>query len=218
MERKLYSLRNGLNKARKRKGMRQEDLAREIGVILKTVMNWEQGIVNPDLETMIILSKMLDCDLDYLTGRLEETTHDIHFVHEFTGLSEAAISKIRNPALNNPIGKTLSHMIESERFGNLITTYRIFLDFLSKIQVSDLERQTDYELNEDNVILGRNEAANHFKQEVSIAMIHLCEDDYTQQMQKVIQDIPGSFTMSMESGKIKLELEEELLPDEEEHE
>ena len=49
MEKKLYSVR-GLGKARKRKGLTQAQLTGEMGVILKTVRNWEQGIANPDLK------------------------------------------------------------------------------------------------------------------------------------------------------------------------
>lgn len=204
MEKKLYSLRGGLKKARKRKGIKQSDLADLMGVTLKTVMNWEQGVVNPDFETVMRLADNLECDLDYLTGRLKESTHDIHFVHEFTGLSEEAIQKIRCPELNHPIGKILSHMMESNGFINVMTTYDIFLKFLSRLKASDLERLSDYELNDDSVILGVNEAINHFKQEVSIAMVHLCEDEYLKQAQQAIQDIDTPFSVTVEPGRVRL--------------
>lgn len=210
MEKKLYSLKGGLKKARKKMRFTQNDLAERMNVTLKTVMNWEQGISTPDLKTMFELAEVLDCDLDYLTGRLQESTHDIHFVHEFTGLSEEAIKRIRNPELDHPYAKTLSRMIETDRFDNLITTYKIFLNFLEKIETEDLERVNDYQIGNDQVILGRNEAANHFKQEVSLAMIHLCEDNYSDRVQKIIQDIPTSFTLSMEPFRARVQKDTEV--------
>ena len=53
MENELYSLRKGFKKARRRKGISQAEVAKKMDVTLKTVMNWEQGISNPDLETII---------------------------------------------------------------------------------------------------------------------------------------------------------------------
>ncbi len=205
---KLYSLRNGLGKARKRKGLKQTDLAEKMNVTLKTVMNWEQGIVNPDLETMMKLSELLECDLDYLTGRLKESTHDIQFVSEFTGLSEEAINKISDPQIGNPFGKTLSRMVESERFENFITTYKIFLTLLNKIESSDLDDNIPwYELNHDGVVLGLNQSISHFKQEVSLAMVHICDDNYFQQASQVIQDVSEPFSASIETGRITIHKE-----------
>lgn len=186
MEKKLYSLRGGLKKARKKRGISQEKLSQLMGVTLKTVMNWEQGISNPDLETLIRLSEVLNCDLDYLVGTLEESSHDIHFISEYTGLSEAAIEIISAPDLGNPFGKTLSHLIESKRFYNLITTYKIFLVFLNQLNEKDLNDSLPWkELNDETVVLGINQAVQHFKQEVALAMNDICEDDYTSQVLKV---------------------------------
>lgn len=179
MEKKLYSLRGGLKKARKRKGIKQSDLADLMGVTLKTVMNWEQGIVNPDFGTVMKLADKLNCDIDYLCGRLSESTHDIHFVHEFTGLSEEAINKIACPELNHPIGKLLSRLIEAERFENLITTYGIFAKFLDKLKADDLDDPSPWlSLSDSNVVLGTNQAINHFKQEATRAMSNLCDSEH----------------------------------------
>ena len=42
---KLYSLKEGLKRARKEAGLTQADLAEKMGVHIKTVMNWEQGTI-----------------------------------------------------------------------------------------------------------------------------------------------------------------------------
>ena len=93
---KLYSLKEGLKRARKEAGLTQADLAEKMGVHIKTVMNWEQGIAEPSLGTLMDLTEIYHCDLDYLTGRLDQKTHDLQFIHDQTGLSEKAIEKLQS--------------------------------------------------------------------------------------------------------------------------
>ena len=99
-----YSIAEGLKRARrqynegKSKELRitQEELAERLGVSLKTVMNWEQGQAIPSVETLMDLAEIYHCDLDYLTGRLDQKTHDLQFIHDQTGLSEKAIEKLQS--------------------------------------------------------------------------------------------------------------------------
>lgn len=93
---KLYSLRPGLKKARKKAQLTQQQLADKFNVSVKTVMNWEQGLVTPDLENVIKLADLLHADIDFLTGRIDCRTHDLQFVHDLTGLSEDAITILKN--------------------------------------------------------------------------------------------------------------------------
>ena len=92
----LYSLKEGLKRARKEAGYTQEGLAEAFHVHIKTVMNWEQGKAEPSLGTLIELAQFYDCDLDYLTGRIDCKTHDLQFIHDQTGLSEKAIRKLQS--------------------------------------------------------------------------------------------------------------------------
>ena len=193
MEKKLYSLRGGLKKARKRKGIKQSDLADLMGVTLKTVMNWEQGIVNPDFETVVKLADKLECDIDYLTGRLPESTHDIHFVHEFTGLSEKAIRKIHCQKLDNPFGKILSHLIEAENFENLMTAYKTFLLSAEKLSKSEI-KVVDLEIDENNrITLGLNEATHLFMHKTTLAMSHICDEDYLKSYEQASKNTQKGF-------------------------
>ena len=99
-----YNIAEGLKRARrhynegKSKELRitQEELADRLGVSLKTVMNWEQGQAIPSVETLMDLADIYDCDLDYLTGRIDQKTHDLQFIHDQTGLSEKAIEKLQS--------------------------------------------------------------------------------------------------------------------------
>lgn len=98
---KLYSLKEGLKRARKEAGLTQAELteilkSKGIASHIKTVMNWEQGIAEPSLGTLMDLTELYHCDLDYLTGRIDCKTHDLQFIHDQTGLSEKAIEKLRS--------------------------------------------------------------------------------------------------------------------------
>ena len=120
---KLYSLKEGLKRARKEAGLTQADLAEKMGVHIKTVMNWEQGIAEPPLGTLMELTELYHCDLDYLTGRLDQKTHDLQFIHDQTGLSEQAIQKLQKIAFRDRAtwnSQALSAMIEDPSFSYLM--------------------------------------------------------------------------------------------------
>lgn len=61
---------------------------------VKTIRNWEQGICVPNVYTIIKLCDFFHCDLDYLFGRIDTTTHAIEVIEKETGLSVPAIKKI----------------------------------------------------------------------------------------------------------------------------
>lgn len=119
----LYSLKEGLKRARKEAGFTQQKLFNELkdkGIIghIKTVQNWEQGISEPSLGTLIKLTHFYDCDLDYLTGRIDCKTHDLQFIHDQTGLSEKAIGKIQK--LHSGQIDFLNQIIEHPDFNKAI--------------------------------------------------------------------------------------------------
>ena len=115
MNKKLFAIR--LKQARKEAGFStQEDFADEYnrkfpperrnesatrsgkyGGILGRLKGYEsqskKGGV--DLETVLNMAKILGCDLDYLTGRIDEKTHDLQSVCDYTGLSATTIEHFR---------------------------------------------------------------------------------------------------------------------------
>lgn len=50
----------------------------------------------PKLDVVANMADMLNCDLDYLTGRIDEKTHDVQSVCDYTGLSSETIEAIRS--------------------------------------------------------------------------------------------------------------------------
>ena len=174
----------------------------KLGVNPQAVKAWEKSKngSDPKLKNLLAMCELYQCDLDYLIGRIEERTHDNKTACELTGLSERAVIKIRNQQLNYPMSEILSRMIESDRFENLLTTFRIYLEFLVKLKPGDAEDVSPWEeLSNDRVVLSKNSAVNHFKQEVALAMTAICEGYYID----VIQHIAGW------RGKFKEILDEE---------
>lgn len=115
---KLHSFGDNFKKLRKKKNLTQskfvtqfEEFNKDQAVTIDTVKNWEQHYNIPEIGTLLTLCDFFGCDLDYLFGRLPETTHDKHYICETTGLSEKSIDSLigsKNSGLNysniiNPI-------------------------------------------------------------------------------------------------------------------
>ena len=106
-EEKLKKFGNRLKNRRKKVGIEsQEAFADKLGVSLKTVRNWEQGRNAPELTTLLNIcgSKMLDCTPDYLLGYIDETSHDMRYISQETGLTETSIRNIQDMWLKTLVG------------------------------------------------------------------------------------------------------------------
>lgn len=70
-----YSMNIGktLYEQRKRKHLRQEDVANYLHVSKSTLSNYENNIHEPDLETLVCLADFFDVSTDYLLGRTTMT-------------------------------------------------------------------------------------------------------------------------------------------------
>lgn len=120
----LYTdnLKKGLKRARERAGLTQDELAGKMGVSTKTIRNWEQKVkanTLPTMENLLKLADLYDCDLDYLTGRIDCKTHDLQFIHDQTGLTEEAIIKIKE--LSAEQLTALNQLIEHQDFKKAIS-------------------------------------------------------------------------------------------------
>lgn len=113
--------------------------------ILGTLKNYENPNkkCNPRLDIVDNLCKLLSCNVDYLLGNIGCKTHDVQFIHDYTGLSEKAIEKLRatkalhdcilpNPYL--PYINTLFEQLEPSRYSDVVHEIAAYLrsDGLSK--------------------------------------------------------------------------------------
>lgn len=60
-------------------------------ITVETIRNWEQGRNVPELQTIWKLCEIFNCDIDYLFGRIDYSTHDLKFICSKIGLSEDAV-------------------------------------------------------------------------------------------------------------------------------
>lgn len=122
-----------LQKQRKKCGYKnQEEFAYKMEVHTKTIQNWEQGIVLPTLEKVYEICTVLECDMDFLFGRIQCTTHEIKDIQEVTGLSEKAILRLKywkstNSYYAQEMINRLSKLICHKRFFKFITEISNFL-------------------------------------------------------------------------------------------
>lgn len=69
----------------------QEDFAAAVGVSAASVKKWESGSVLPDVKHLLMICELLDCDIDYLLGRIDYDSHAAAVSCDYTGLSPRAV-------------------------------------------------------------------------------------------------------------------------------
>ena len=108
-----------LRKARKEKCKfkTQEAFAEAFGCNIESVRNWEQGRTVPETGTLFRLAEFLDCDLDYLIGRIDKPTHDLQFITDELRLSEEAVKKLMK--LTPRQLQSISEIIEHPKYGRM---------------------------------------------------------------------------------------------------
>lgn len=83
-----------LKELRKKIYKTQQEFADAMDVSIDNVKNWEQGRAIPEPSKLFKIQELLDCSIDYLFGRIDFKNYDIKFIHQLTGLSENAITKL----------------------------------------------------------------------------------------------------------------------------
>lgn len=99
-------------------GFRRSDYTQKI----RPQINWINGENYPKrISDILELCNALDCDLDYLFTDMQCQTHDVQFIHDYTGLSEDAINKLEyhNRQMHHYI-ESLNILLSSANFGNAL--------------------------------------------------------------------------------------------------
>ena len=110
-----------------------------------TVHSWWSYVSIPCNDNLALLADFLDCDIDYLLGRIDESTHTRKYIQEETGLSENAIEVLQNSPVqvygglwklqSKQLGATISHLLTNEHGLRL-------LQYLSDYLASDTLKLT----------------------------------------------------------------------------
>lgn len=77
------------------KGYTQEKLTELLGISRDKLSKWENGVRFPDLNELLKICDIFDCDLDYLVGRIEQPTHALQDISDITGLSTENIKQLQ---------------------------------------------------------------------------------------------------------------------------
>lgn len=88
----------------------------------QTIAKWEKGEAVPELDYLLRMCELFDCELGYLLCEYDCKTREITDIHDTTGLSQNAIKNIRT-LKQSPISDvvyTLSKLIESPAFVDLL--------------------------------------------------------------------------------------------------
>lgn len=174
----------------------RQAFADALHVDMSVVKSWERenNPSLPQLNNLIAMCDLFECDLDHLIGRLEEETHSIKTACEVTGLSEAAVKRLRGSkslikkTFHREVSvKALSHLIESSGFVEFMTAYASFLDLLGKMKHTDpfYGLWTSYRQRADGrVVMSADDAVHHYMNKASMALNFICENAYNQKIKE----------------------------------
>ncbi|MCD8224759.1 MAG: helix-turn-helix domain-containing protein [Clostridiales bacterium] len=120
---KLRSLGEKIKLSRKEKlGLTQQEFADKLNISLDTVKNWEQGWNYPEIDMIVRLADLFDCDFDFLLGSQEQPNKEYAYITELTGLTYSAAETLSELAkAKNPIVNIVSDLLE-----NTDLLYRIY--------------------------------------------------------------------------------------------
>ena len=76
-----------LRELRKQSPIMQKDIAQKIGVSVRTFQQYEQGLLEPNIERLILLSKIFNVTVDFLICR-EENLSEAGAAESETNLPE----------------------------------------------------------------------------------------------------------------------------------
>ncbi|NBI29116.1 helix-turn-helix domain-containing protein [Chengkuizengella marina] len=66
-----------LKEARERKNLRQIQVREKTGINNKTLSGYEQGVSEPDLDTLNVLANLYEVSMDWLMGRIDEKSESL---------------------------------------------------------------------------------------------------------------------------------------------
>jgi Predicted transcriptional regulators len=109
------SLPEMISELRKDKGILQKELAQLLGVSIGTISNYETGVHNPEIETLIKLADYFNVSVDYMLGRIKFKP-DLKTLNSpvSSGNKQIIVNELLNDilALNNENKKALIEYLE----------------------------------------------------------------------------------------------------------
>lgn len=87
-----------LKECRKKKGVKQSEVADRLNVQRRIISYYESGTRKPNLKDLIMLADFYNVSLDYLIGRTDTPTtdKDLRFICDYTGLSDKTVTLLHS--------------------------------------------------------------------------------------------------------------------------
>ena len=149
IEENISNLRGGIkdNKERHNFAMRlnellvekekdQDKFAKCLGISTGTLSYYRKGIREPSLTTLVKMANELNVSVDYLIGKSECPTYNIHDINQKIGLSQIAIKQLYKLQHDFAVCEDIDINIEEDL--PIHTTFKNVLEILSKIIESPL--------------------------------------------------------------------------------
>ena len=95
-----------------------------------TIQSWEQGKSEPTASVLSNICDLLECDADYLLGRINEHTHDISDAQKYTGLSSQALEQLHEYRENLAVEPNWQETIDLEEKWGSHKYYQAFALYL----------------------------------------------------------------------------------------
>ncbi len=142
-----------LRECRKEKGYTQEKLCEILNISRDTLSKWENGSRCPDLNELCRICDTFECDLDYLTGRIEHRTNALQITCDTTGLSIASVKLLQEwnafrsePVSHNPFTNEYIRS-DIDYLDNLLVKYPELLYYIDQC-LSSMNTDTDISSNQ----------------------------------------------------------------------
>lgn len=128
-----------LQRIRKKKYKTQESFAEALGLLdRKTISKWETGETEIPMTRLPEICNLLDCDMDYLFGKIDVPRKNTEIAMKETGLSEKSITKLNEIMKSCHLdwwSLVFNEFIENEKFA-------AFLGYLSLYATHKSEKIT----------------------------------------------------------------------------
>lgn len=121
-----------------RKGRKPENEGNYKG-IYGTIKHYENPnwTGSPNLGIVYNLCKLLGCSIDYLLGEIDCHTHDLQYIHSFTGLSEEAVVRLSHYRYG-VLSRWISGLLESDELSRLVRYLQTFYERSATIMGTSL--------------------------------------------------------------------------------
>lgn len=212
-------LKDRLKELRQSQGLSQGEFADKIGATRTSVFNWENEKTPPDLYWLLQICERFDCDLDYLTGRIDEKTHGKTYICNQLGLPEAVVDKLIGWKRWSFLREPLTSLLNSDAFLDLLQAYHSYMLLVEGLKEKESYSSGFRTRTDGKIIISREEAIQHFKGQVAGILSGILEKMYQEKAKKLPKAENEEWTIEAEIEATKNDLkklEQELKEDEKE--